>query len=127
MPNVETVDLQVLEDGILVSWYFLHTGGADIELVEILIKEDTLGSLFELAPGGSLTALENSTFLIGGSSLQAGQSYQVAVRATNEFGVSIPTLSEILESTVGMFDRSQIIVYTPTHVYTIMQYCMNHN
>lgn len=104
----------LVEDGILVTWYFLHTGASDIDLIEILFREDIIGTSIELVSGGNISRPENDTFLISGSYLQAGLSYQVAVRASNEFGVSRNTLSEILQSPVGMFNRSQII-YTNAH------------
>lgn len=91
------------EDGIIVSWLFLHTGGSTIDQVEILLRLNTDSSSFELVLGGNISRPSDDMFLISGRYLQAGLSYQVGVRATNEFGVSSLTTSETLESTVGMF------------------------
>ena len=97
------VELETGADGITVFWSFLHTGGSDIDQVEILLMTD--GSTVHRNTSRS----SDNTFLIGGELLQAGVSYQVGVRASNEFGVSDLTLSETLESTVGMliYNRGQ--------------------
>ena len=94
------VALQTGFDGITVSWDFLHTGSSTIDQVEISLREGMDGRqvLNRIIPQAM-----NDTFLINGTYLQAGLSYQVEVRATNQFGESLPVLSETLqESTVGM-------------------------
>ena len=98
------VELETGADGITVLWSFLHTGGSDIDQVEILLMTD--GSTVQ---HGNTSWSSDNTFLIGGELLEAGVSYQVGVRASNEFGVSDLTLSETLESTVGMliYNRGQ--------------------
>ena len=100
--------MEVLQtaEGIAISWAFLHTGGSELQLVQIRIREDREGASFELVPGGNLSRPLSNMFVIDGSNLQAGASYEVEVRATNELGVSEPIVSEILESRVGMFNRN---------------------
>ena len=113
------VALQTGFDGITVSWDFLHTGGSTIDQVEISLREGMDGRqvLNRIIPQAV-----NDTFLINGTYLQAGLSYQVEVRATNQFGVSLPVLSEILQgSTVGMLIDNKHSVY---YIYT--QHCMQH-
>ena len=110
MPAIRLVELQNGADGITVSWFFLHTGGSDIDQVEILLRPDMDGSTFELVQNTSRSS--NDTFLIRGELLQAGVSYLVGVRAGNEFGVSELTVSDTLEATIGMLieNRGQCIL-----------------
>ena len=105
-PAIIGVEVEEEPGGLTVSWEFLHTGGSDIELIEILLRESRDGAPFELVTGGNFTRPLNDSFLIGGSELQAGQSYEVGVRATNDLGVSELTVSQIPDSTVGMFNRA---------------------
>lgn len=103
VPTIRMVALQTGFDGITVSWDFFHTGGSTIDQVEISLREGMDGRQFEVVLNRTIPQAVNDTFLINGTYLQAGLSYQVEVRATNQFGVSLPVLSETLEeSTVGM-------------------------
>ena len=107
------MDTQQTPDGIAVSWAFLHTGGSELQLVEIFLREDRDGATLELVPGGNLSRPLSTSFMIDGSNLQAGVSYEIAVRATNDLGVSEAIVSEIQESGIGMFNRSQGLMPLP--------------
>ena len=107
------MDTQQTPDGIEVSWAFLHTGGSELQLVEIFLREDRDGATLELVPGGNLSRPLSTSFMIDGSNLQAGVSYEIAVRATNDLGVSEAIVSEIQESGIGMFNRSQRLMPLP--------------
>ena len=102
VPAISAVDLQTGADGITVLWYFLHTGGTDVDQVEILLISNSEDSTVEFVQDVNASQSSDNVFLIGGEVLQAGESYQVGVRASNEFGVSDLTLSETLESSIGM-------------------------
>ena len=112
-PTISDVVIEQGPEGIAVSWAFLHTGGSDLQLVEILLRENRDGATFELVPGGNLSQPLGNSFVIGGSNVKAGVGYEVAVRATNELGVSEPIVSQIQESRIGMFNRSQILSLIP--------------
>ena len=103
MPTISSVEVQLGVDGITVTWDFLHTGGVELDQVEVLLRDsqDADESPFQLVPEGNITQPSDNSFLIGGGFLKAGQSYQVAVQAENEFGVSERIKSKILESPVG--------------------------
>ena len=94
--------LQLGRDGITVLWDFVHTGGLNITLVEILLRENRDDSSFVVVPGGNLSRPSNNSFLVSGSNLRAGLTYQIAVRASNGFGVSDLNISEPQTATVGM-------------------------
>lgn len=114
VPTIRVAALQTGFDGITVSWDFLHTGGSTIDQVEISLREGTDGRQFKVVLNRNISQPENDTFLINGTYLQAGLSYQVEVRATNQFGVSLPVLSGTLEeSTVGMLidNRLPLLLY----------------
>lgn len=87
-------------------WTFRHTGRSEITLIEILLREDRVGTTFELVPGGNISRPDNDTFDIVGSSLQAGVSYVVGVRASNGLGVSELSVSRIPDLIIGMKNRN---------------------
>lgn len=102
-PSITAVEVQLGRDGITLSWGYLHTGGLNITLVEILLREkDREDSAFVLVPGGTIREPSNESFLISGRYLEAGVSYLLGVRAGNEFGVSDLTVSKPQTATVGM-------------------------
>ena len=100
-PDIRVVEIAPLVEGLLVSWEFLHTGGSEINQVEIFLRQEP-DSPFELVPGGNISRPLNNTFVISGQYLGAGLSYQAAVRVANELGVSEQAESERLDSPVGM-------------------------
>ena len=108
VPAITGVEIEEGSDGLTVQWSFLHTGGSDIEQIEILLRESRDEALFELVAGGNIPRPLNDSFLISGSGLKAGRSYEVGVRASNEIGTSSLAVSGTLESAIGMFNRGQM-------------------
>lgn len=102
MPAVREVVIRAVDEGMLIEWDLLHSGGLDILAVEVSLRQDS-SAPYQLVQGGNLSQPQSNTFLIAGRFLQAGQRYQAAVSATNALGSSELVATESQESPVGMW------------------------
>ena len=107
MPAISEATIEVVEEGLLIEWSLLHSGGLEILSSEVSLRQDS-ASPFQLVPGGNLSPTVNNFLIVAGHLIQAGRSYQAAVVVSNRLGQSNLTATEQRESPVGM---SIIIIF----------------